>query len=438
METRANFVLIGAFTLAVIVAVFSFVLWLAGIGQVTQRKSYEVIFTGEVNGLARGGSVLFNGLHVGEIKQMDFVPNDPGRVATIIEIEERIPIKKDTKARLELQGLTGGASVALIGGAPDSPPLIGKDGAPPVIIAETSQIQNLLENVQTISAKADAVLGKADKLFSDNGAAITDTLHNIDDFSKALGGSAGGVGSALTGMADLGKKIGPLTQRLEILSNDADKLLNAVDPDKVKRAVNDLGAFSSSLGDSKGPVQAMLTDSAALARRLNESSVKLDSALTDIDTLVKAFDAKKVATLMDGAGSLGEALRQNRGNIDNMLKNAAELTAKLDASADKIDGLMTSVQGFMGSPDTKGPLAEVGDAAKSLRQLADDLNVRTKDIAAGLTRFTGSGLREYEALAIDGRKTLSDVDRVVRGFEKNPSQLIFGAKPALPEFHGGN
>jgi len=26
----------------------------------------------------------------------------------------------------------------------------------------------------------------------------------------------------------------------------------------------------------------------------------------------------------------------------------------------------------------------------------------------------------------------------VRGFEKNPSQLIFGAKPALPEFHGGN
>jgi len=92
----------------------------------------------------------------------------------------------------------------------------------------------------------------------------------------------------------------------------------------------------------------------------------------------------------------------------------------------------------MGSPDTKGPLAEVGDAAKSLRQLADDLNVRTKDIAAGLTRFTGSGLREYEALAIDGRKTLSDVDRVVRGFEKNPSQLIFGAKPALPEFHGGN
>jgi phospholipid/cholesterol/gamma-HCH transport system substrate-binding protein len=82
-------------------------------------------------------------------------------------------------------------------------------------------------------------------------------------------------------------------------------------------------------------------------------------------------------------------------------------------------------------------LAEVGDAAKSVRQFADDLNQRTKDIAVGLTRFSGSGLREYEALAIDARRTIGDLDRAIRAFQSNPNQLIFGSKPALPEYHGG-
>jgi phospholipid/cholesterol/gamma-HCH transport system substrate-binding protein len=159
--------------------------------------------------------------------------------------------------------------------------------------------------------------------------------------------------------------------------------------------------------------------------------------LADFDSLVKSVDTQKVATFVDGADSLGQTLRDNKGEIDRTLKNASELTAKLNQSADKIDSLMASLQAFVGSPELKGPLGEVGEAARSVRQLADDLNVRTKEISVGLARFSTSGLREYEALAADGRRTLADFDRVLRSFERNPSEVIFGAKPALPEFHGG-
>ena len=110
------------------------------------------------------------------------------------------------------------------------------------------------------------------------------------------------------------------------------------------------------------------------------------------------------------------------------MKNATELSAKLNHSADKIDGLMTSLQGFVGSPDLKGPLGELGDAAHSVRTLADNLDARTKDIAAGLSHFTSTGLREYEALAIDGRRTVNDLDRAIRSFEHNPNELLFGAE----------
>jgi phospholipid/cholesterol/gamma-HCH transport system substrate-binding protein len=438
METRANFVLIGAFTLAVIAGAFGLVLWFAAAGRVTDSKSYEVLFSGSVSGLARGAAVLFNGLRVGEVVGLDFVPNDPGHVEATVIVESRIPIKRDTKARLELQGLTGGSAVALSGGAPDAPPLVGVNGAPPVIIAEPSQIQNLLENVQGISEKADAVLAKADKLMSENSVAVADAIKNIDTFTKALGDSSSGVSGAISGIGEIGRKIGPLAQRLEGLTDDVDKLVQAVDPVKVKKVVGDVATFTGALADSKAQIQSVLADASTLAKRLNEAGGHLDGAITDIDAVVKAVDTKKIANVMEGASGIGDVLKENKGNVDRAIKNAAELAAKLNAAADKIDGLMTTVQGFLGSGDTKGPLAEVGSAARSIRVLADDLNTRTKDISAGLTRFTGPGLREYEALAVDGRRTINDFDRVLHSLERNPSQLIFGAKPSLPEYHGGN
>ena len=131
---------------------------------------------------------------------------------------------------------------------------------------------------------------------------------------------------------------------------------------------------------------------------------------------------------MAGAAGIGQTLTDNRGNLDKTMKDAADIAEKLDRSAGKIDGLMASVQGFVGSPDTKGPISEVGDAAKSIKALADELNVRIKQISPGLVHFSGSGLKEYEDMASDARKAINDVDHMVHSIEKNPSQLLFGAK----------
>ncbi|MGD0185869.1 MAG: MlaD family protein [Roseiarcus sp.] len=355
METRANFVLIGAFTLAVIAGAFLFVLWFSGLTRISQHKTYEVLFTGSVSGLSQGSVVLFDGLRIGEVTQIGFVATDPRQVQVMIDVTGTAPIRKDTKARLEIQGLTGGAAIALTGGAPDAPPLLGENGAPPIIVAEPSELQNIMESVQSLSARAESVLDKADKLLSDNRAAIDDAIKNVDTFSKAL----------------------------------------------------------------------------------SDNSAGISSTLADFESLIKSIDREKVATFVDGAASLGETVRDNKGNIDRMLKNASELAAKLNESADKIDSLMASLQGFVGSPELKGPLGDLGDAARSVRQFADDLDVRAKEISVGLAHFTSSGLREYEALAIDGRRTVNDLDRVLRNFQRNPNELIFGAKPNLPEFHGG-
>jgi len=437
METRANFVLIGAFTLAIIAGAFLFVLWFSGLGHVSERQSYDIVFTGSVAGLSRGSSVQFDGIRVGQVSDISIDPKDPRQVDVLVDVVGRPPINQDTKARLEIQGLTGGAVVALTGGAPNAPPLVAIAGKPPVIVGESSEMQSILQAVQTLSAKADTVLTHFDRLVTDNSAAVGDVVRNVDNFSKALSDNSSGLNAALAGISDLGKKIGPLSDHLQGLSDDVDKLVKAVSVEQVRGIVGDMKAVTGTLADNKAQIASTLNDAAALAKRLNDSAGKLDAALADFDNLVKAVDTKKVTNFVDGANALGLTLQQRQGDLDAIVKNASELSAKLNHSADKIDGLMASLQSFVGSPDLKGPLGEVGDAARSVRQLADDLDTRSKDIAAGLARFSTTGLREYEALAIDGRRTINDLDRAIRNFDRNPNEVLFGAKSNLPEYRGG-
>jgi ABC-type transporter Mla subunit MlaD len=120
METRANYTLIGAFALAVIAGAFLFVFWFAGGGnKQSGRDSYRIVFSSSVSGLTRGSQVLFNGLKVGEVTTIDLAP-DPSEVYAMIEVDGRTPVKTDTRARLEYQGLTGISSIALTGGTADA------------------------------------------------------------------------------------------------------------------------------------------------------------------------------------------------------------------------------------------------------------------------------------------------------------------------------
>ena len=99
------------------------------------------------------------------------------------------------------------------------------------------------------------MLTRADALFTESGPALADTVKNIDSFSKALGDASGGLQGAISGIGEIGRKIGPLAGRLEKLTDDADKLLGAVDAAKVRHSVDDVAAFAASLGAKDGPTQ---------------------------------------------------------------------------------------------------------------------------------------------------------------------------------------
>src|SRR5271156_2149362 len=506
METRANYVLIGAFTLAAVVGAFLFVMWIAGYGSSGSHRNFQVVFNGSVSGLSNGANVSFNGIKIGEVTHLTFSRSDPHQVVADIDVNADAPIDRNTRARLETQGLTGGAVVALLGGATAGSALVGANGRPPVIYAGQSvQLQDILDSVAALSTKATSVLDDADKIIADNAPTIHSALTNVDQFSKALADNSAGVDAALKSVGELGKQIGPLAARLQTLSDDADRLVQSIDtdqvraivdnvqslsakgvsvvdradklladnsdsihstlqsadvfaktladnapnvdvtlknlaeisktvqpvvaqiqtlsenanrliaavvPDKVRDVVGNVQTFSQSLAASSDNFKGLVRDGAALANHLNDTAKRLDTALNDVDGLMKALDSQKISGIVDQVNDVVATVRENRDNIDLTLKNFGELSGKLNNSADKVDGVLTSAQSFLGSPSTKGAIDRISEAALSVKKLADDTDVKVKDIGGGLSRFVNSGLREYEALAVEGRRPDADVDGV--------------------------
>ena len=113
------------------------------------------------------------------------------------------------------------------------------------------------------------------------------------------------------------------------------------------------------------------------------------SALKSFDAALKGVDGTKVARTIDNIDKFATALGDNSGNVDEIVRNATELSAKLNKSADQVDKVLASAQKFLGSPETQGALDSVTDMAKSIRVLADNLDKRTADITTGVSRLTG-------------------------------------------------
>lgn len=174
MEIRAPYVVVGAFVLSAIVAVFGFVYWLNNVGGIGKRESYQLVFTDPVPGLLVGAGVLFNGIRVGEVTALELVPERPREVRATIAVAERTPVHSDTRVGVDFQGLTGVPVIALEGG--DDP------AAPPArapLVAEKGAGRSMTQAARDALRRVDAVL-------SDNAAPLHSTIDNLSTFAEGL------------------------------------------------------------------------------------------------------------------------------------------------------------------------------------------------------------------------------------------------------------
>ena len=299
METRANHVVIGAFVLVVVFGLFGFVLWLAKIEIDQEFAYYRVTFDEAVSGLSIGGDVRYSGIPVGTVTTIEIAPDDPSRVRVTLEVTRDTPVRADTVAKLELQGITGVAFVQLSGGtAAAGAPKPGPNGEPPVLRAEQSAIQALFAGAPELINRAVILIDAVTKLVNDdNRAALGHILANVDDLSGRLARRGPELEQMLGDLQQIAGRSNELMGRLNNLLDSADATLSVA-----------RGSLSTADDLMEGDVRQTLAD-------LSGASQQFQAVGKDLQILVADNREGLTAFSNDGLLELTRFLEEARGLI---------------------------------------------------------------------------------------------------------------------------
>jgi phospholipid/cholesterol/gamma-HCH transport system substrate-binding protein len=191
METRAPFIVVGAFVLAAICAVFGFVYWLHNTAGTGVRTVHHVQFEGSVSGLLVGAAVLFNGIRVGEVTNLGLAADRPRRVDATIAVASDTPVHADTKVGLDFQGLTGVPVIALEGGKE-----VGASTATQTLVADPAAGESMTQAARNALARVDTVL-------AENAEPLKSTIANLKTFTDGLAKNTGGLDSIVAGLVKM-------------------------------------------------------------------------------------------------------------------------------------------------------------------------------------------------------------------------------------------
>ncbi len=372
MEIRARYVLIGLFTLAVILGGFAFVYWLETTGGIGKRKDYRITFHNTVSGLLPGSAVLFNGIRVGEVTGLKLLPDRPSEVEAAIAVDWNTPVRADTQASLEFQGLTGVAVVTLKGGSPGAPQLSNEAGQVPSLTADEKAGQSMSE-------AARQVLGRIDKVLAENSSDIRTMVSNLSSFSEALGRNSGKVDTVFAGLERMtggGKGTGRF---YDLTALPASALPSQ--PLGAQLAIPD-------------PTSLLAYDSEKILTQLPTGELQGIGDVKWADTVSKLIQTKLIQSF-ENTGALGEVKRPIEGSspeeqllieirsfqIETKPGRAAnaEITAKLVTG----EGHVLGAKVF----DAKVPVASQDEA-----EAAKGLNEAFQKIASSLISWTRSTL----------------------------------------------
>lgn len=290
METRANYVLIGTFTLVTTVVLLLFALWASNFSAERNWREYMAVFTEPVTGLTEGGSVQYNGLAVGTVESLSLDDNDARRVIARLKLKANTPVKTDTRAKLSQQGITGVPFIQLTGGSPNAPALqASADGQLPVIRTEPSALQNIADTANRLVARLDQVLSE------DNIKRIAATLEHLEQATGSIAGRREEISELIVNARDA-------TATLKTTLDHADGAVQGIDRNFVQRLpalLDKLDAVVVKLDATAGNANAMIAENRpALQSFTSDGLAQLGPTLVELRALMR--DLRALSGRMEG------------------------------------------------------------------------------------------------------------------------------------------
>jgi phospholipid/cholesterol/gamma-HCH transport system substrate-binding protein len=302
METRAHYALVGAFVIAVLVAVFIAVIWLVGAQVQREGAIYDIYFRGSVSGLNEGAVVRYKGVAIGRVLNIRLDPENVERIRVRVEIDSATPIKEDAVAELEAQGITGLAFVQITGGSNASPDLKKReDKRYPIIASKPSRLEEVVTSAPELLKRATLVADRLALVLSDdNLAAISQALAHINSFTGTIAGNGNQIDRIVADTGSAMADIRGAATAAKSLMTDFDRTLNANDgiADRSTRAIQEL----------------------------NQSAKNLTALTTHLDAIVQ-----------ENRGALREFAQTGFGQAQQLLTDSRALILELTRVADQLE-----------------------------------------------------------------------------------------------------
>lgn len=281
METKVNYVWVGAFVLVLGAALVAGVLWLASGGAwQKQYDVYQAVMEESVAGLNVNAPVKYNGVDVGKVQTITLDGANPKNVNLLFAIEHGTPIKEDTIAVLKTQGLTGIAYVELSGGSVASPVLQAQAGARYPTIRTSPSLSARLENVlSSVLAKLDSTSANLNAILSkENQTAFRNTLADVATLARTLAARKDSIDAGITdgartlkNTAQASAELQALTQGLARSARAIEKMGNEVANTSVNagKTIDGVGADVKRLStDTLPELERLLGELSTLSRSL--------------------------------------------------------------------------------------------------------------------------------------------------------------------------
>ncbi|MEM7020310.1 MAG: MlaD family protein [Pseudomonadota bacterium] len=310
VESKVNYALVGLFVSLLGFALVAVVLWLSSGTEDRQYTRYQAHMTESVSGLNTNALVKYRGVTVGSVKKISLAPDNPEKVRLILDIEEGTPVKADTVAMLNTQGLTGLAYIELTGGTRSSPPLLNPElgqtypeiqTRPSLFVRLDQGVSTILTQVESVTKVADEFIKRLNTLLSnDNRTAVNDILSNIDQLTTSLAKQSDTIAVSTEqllrnsaqfseGLPALMKTIQVSAEHVSSTAATTDELLRSTQEDirRTTLALADLSenmnqTLSGSRHDINQFTQTALPEISILLRDLRDLSASLQHVAQDL------------------------------------------------------------------------------------------------------------------------------------------------------------
>jgi phospholipid/cholesterol/gamma-HCH transport system substrate-binding protein len=270
METRSNYVMVGAVTLAMIAGLLLFTVWIAGLNNRT-NKCYDIYFAQGVSGLNKGSNVSFSGVPVGQVSQISLLPDRPEFVWVRIEVDSETPVLQGTTAQIKGVGFTGVSEIQLGGAVKGARPITqqGPQGCP-VVPASSGGLGALLNSAPELIDRIQRLTERLTELLSDkNQNSISDILENVDKTTRVLAERAPDLADAIGDARIAAKQAGVAAEKWGEVADTTNGVLR----DNAQPAVENLQKAIASVQRAADNLDAIVSDARPGVQNFSKSTL---------------------------------------------------------------------------------------------------------------------------------------------------------------------